>query len=79
MAPRKKIEKKTEIKGSLNFAKADPHQARFTISEDVGKAGRKLLGPGAVQLSNELFPADFEKDKYEVSASFLITVTIKEK
>ena len=78
MAAKKNVIKK-EIKGALDFNKMTPLMATFAMNEDTGKKGRMLKGPGAIQVERNVFPADFEHDKFEIEASFVMTFNIKEK
>ena len=66
---------KRTFKGEAVFNHVDPHMARFVVQpiKDVIS-----MGP-AVNIKPEMFPADYEKAEYDVSASIEFTVEIKKK
>lgn len=71
---------KQTFEGNLNFNHVDPHFARFKVERNPVKAGQsELYGLGAVNITPEMFPADFELAKYNVTGSYVLTVEITSK
>jgi hypothetical protein len=71
---------KQTIKCDLNFNHLDPHYARFHVSEHSGKKGQsKLYGMRPINITTDMFPADFELARYDVRGTVEIMVEITEK
>ena len=78
-AKAKEEPKKDEIsqlfEGDLKFDNVDPLCARFKM--DV--KGSDVMGNNTFQIKPEMFPADFDLAKYDVTGSFKFEVVITKK
>jgi len=70
-----KFEEKKQIKGGLGFRSLDKHVARFEM--DV--KGKPVDGQKRIDFDASILPDDFDLDKYEVSATYSFSITVKEK
>lgn len=75
---------KQTIKCDLTFNHLDPHFARFHVKPRSAKKGEsELYGVRPITITPEMFPADFELAKYDVTAKFdnggiVVEITEKE-
>jgi len=70
----KKKEIKKEIKGEVFFKNIDAHLARLELEYH-----KLLVSNRRIDIPADVFPYDFELEKYEVKGSYSIRITITEK
>ena len=64
-----------KIDAGLVFQHKDPYMARFAMDNADGLLSRKVIEIDP----SDLFPADFDLEKYDISGKVMISVEIKEK
>jgi len=71
---------KQKINADLEFNHLDPHFARFEVHQDPVELGEsELYGMRPINITPDMFPADFELADYDVSGSVAVIIEIKKK
>lgn len=70
-----KFDATKKIEAGLVFQHQDPYMARFAMDNADGLLSRKVLEIDPA----DVFPADFDIEKYAVSGKIMISIEVKEK
>ena len=72
--------RKHTITADLNFNHLDPHFARFNVSQHPVKEGEsELYGMRPINITPEMFPANFELSRFDVTGKITFEFEITPK